>query len=178
MEEFAGIRRLLVRCRKSGSTTHHRHARQLAYDGRHVHPDAIAVASVGKEVHSMRSPIIVGSLFIIAMLVATTNATPSVKWAAVNLTDTTMIAGTFVSGPVVFVHDDARMARGEPCTGVYRFVPGKGPGEEIVAFHCKPRWGKAPARFTAAMASRPDGPPVLTEYQFAGDEEAHIVPTR
>jgi hypothetical protein len=99
-----------------------------------------------------------------------------VKWAAVNLKDTTMIAGAFVSGPVVFVHDDARMARGEPCTTVHRFEPGKGAGEEIVAFHCKPRWGKAPARFTTATTSRPDGPPLLTEYQFAGDEEAHLVP--
>lgn len=123
----------------------------------------------------MRSRIFVGSLFVVGLIVAT-NATPSVKWAAVNLKDTTMIAGTFVSGPVIFVHDDARMARGEPCTSVHRYEPGQGPGEEIVAFHCKPRWGKAPARFTAATITRPDGPPVLTEYQFAGDEEAHIVP--
>ena len=124
----------------------------------------------------MRSRIFVASLFLLGFVVATTNARSSVKWAAVNLTDTTMIAGKFVSGPVVFVHDDARMARGEPCTTVHRFEPGKGPGEEIVAFHCKPRWGKAPNRFTAATNTRPDGPPVLTEYQFAGDEEAHIVP--
>ena len=124
----------------------------------------------------MRSRIVVGSLFLIGLAVATTNATPAVKWAAVNLKDTTMIAGAFVSGPVVFVHDDARMARGEPCTSVHRYEPGKGPGEEIVAFHCKPRWTSAPKRFTAATTSRPDGPPVLTEYQFAGDEEAHGVP--
>ena len=124
----------------------------------------------------MRSRIFVGSLIFIGLIVATTSATPSVKWAAVNLKDATLIAGSFVSGPVVFVHDDARMARGEPCTSVHRYEPGKGPGEEIVAFHCKPRWGKAPARFTAATITRPDGPPVLTEYQFAGDEEAHIVP--
>jgi hypothetical protein len=129
----------------------------------------------------MRSPIIAGSLVLLACLsigasVAGSAANPAVKWAVVNLKDTTMIAGRFVSGPVVFVHDDARMARGEPCTGVHRFVEGKGPAEEIVAFHCTPRWGTAPARFTTAVTTRPDGPPVLTEYQFAGDEEAHIVP--
>ena len=123
----------------------------------------------------MRSRIFVGSLFVVGLIVAT-SATPSVKWAAVNLKDATVIAGAFVSGPVVFVHDDARMARGEPCTSVHRYEPGKGLGEEIVAFHCTPRWGTAPARFTAATDTRPDGPPVLTEYQFAGDEEAHIVP--
>lgn len=131
----------------------------------------------------MRPRIFVGSLLLLASLpigiVMATGATnPALKWAIVNLKDTTMIAGSFVSGPVVFVHDDARMARDEPCTSVHRFDAGKGPGEEIVAFHCKPRWGAAPERFTTAIRSQPDGPPILTEYQFAGDEEAHGVPKK
>jgi hypothetical protein len=129
----------------------------------------------------MRSRTIVGSLLVLIALVtvaARGSAAPAVKWAAVNLTDTVMIAGAFVSGPVVFVHDDNRMARGEPCTTVHRFEADKGVGEEIVAFHCKPRWGKAPGKFTKATTRLPDGPPVLTEYQFAGDEEAHIVPSK
>ena len=131
----------------------------------------------------MRSRFFVGSLAFIASLtlgVAATRtaADPAGKWAAVNLKYTTVIAGAFVSGPVVFVHDDARMARGEPCTSVHRFDSAKGPGEEIVAFHCKPRWTNAPGKFTTATTSRPDGPPVMTEYQFAGDEEAHGIPAR
>ena len=100
------------------------------------------------------------------------------KWALVNLTETTWIAGRFVTGPVMFEHDDARMARGEPCTRVLRFNPGKGPAEELVAFHCKPRWGQAPDKFTAATSRLPDGMRVLTEYQFAGDDEAHGVPVK
>lgn len=130
----------------------------------------------------MRSRIIVGSLVIagltFGMAATRTAADPALKWAAINLKDTTVIAGAFVSGPVVFVHDDAKMARGGPCTSVHRYDPGKGVGEEIVAFHCKPRWTKAPGRFTTASASQVDGPPVMTEYQFAGDEEAHGVPTK
>ena len=128
----------------------------------------------------MRSRLIGGSLLALATLILLTPRTiaaPAVKWAAVNLTDTTWIAGAFVSGPVVFVHDDNKMARGEPCTSVHRFEPGKGVGEELVAFHCKPRWGKAPSSFTKGVSRMPDGPPVLIEYQFAGDEEAHLVPT-
>ena len=127
----------------------------------------------------MRSRILVGSLVLVGLVITAARiaADPALKWAIVNLKDTTLIAGSFVSGPVVFVHDDARMARGEPCTSVHRFVPDKGPAEQIVAFHCKPRWGAAPARFTTATTRRPDGPPVLTEYQFAGDEEAHMVPS-
>ena len=131
----------------------------------------------------MRSRIIVGALVFGAsltfgMAATRTSADPALKWAAVNLKQTTMIAGAFVSGPVVFVHDDAKMAAGGPCTSVHRFEPGKGVGEEIVAFHCKPRWTKAPGQFTSAITTRPDAPPIMTEYQFAGDEEAHGVPAK
>lgn len=131
----------------------------------------------------MRSRAIVGSLMLVAIVMfafaaSRTAATPALKWAAVNLKDTTQIAGKFVSGPVVFVHDDAKMERGAPCTSVHRYDAEKGLGEEIVAFHCKPRWTSAPGRFTTATTSRPDGPPVMTEYQFAGDEEAHGIPTK
>lgn len=129
----------------------------------------------------MKSRIIAATLVVAAGLVFTVSrstAAPAVKWAAVNLIDTVSIAGKFVSGPVVFVHDDERMARGEPCTSVHRFEKDRGVGEELVAFHCTPRWGKAPGQFTQATVRTPDGLPVLTEYQFAGDEEAHQVPGR
>lgn len=128
----------------------------------------------------MRSRIIAGSLVVLGVVIATAHsaADPALKWAVVNLKDTTVIAGAFVSGPVVFVHDDAKMARGGPCTSVHHFDAQKGVGEQIVAFHCKPRWTKAPARFTQATMTRSDAPPVMTEYQFAGDEEAHGIPAR
>ena len=128
----------------------------------------------------MRSRIIVGSLALAAIAIAgsRTAADPALKWAIVNLKDTTVIAGAFVSGPVVFVHDDAKMARGGPCTSVHEFDAKKGPGKEIVAFHCTPRWTKAPPRFTQSTVSQPDGPKVMVEYQFAGDEEAHGIPTQ
>ena len=130
----------------------------------------------------MRSRIGISSLVVLFIMTigfaaARTAAAPAIKWAAVNITETTVIAGAFVSGPVVFVHDDARMARGEPCTSVHRFDSEKGPQEEIVAFHCRPRWTTAPDRFTNATTRKPDGPPVMTEYQFAGDDEAHGIPT-
>jgi hypothetical protein len=128
----------------------------------------------------MRSRIIVSSLIACAAFTvgigARSSADPLVKWAAVNLTDTTLIAGHFVSGPVVFVHDDAKMERGLPCTSVHRFEAGRGIGEELVAFHCAPRWGKAPGQFTKAITTTPDGLRIMTEYQFAGDTEAHGVP--
>ena len=128
----------------------------------------------------MRSRIIAGSLVVFAALTIgvalPSGADPVVKWAAINLTDTLLVAGTFVSGPVVFIHDDAKMAQGAPCTSVHRYEAGKGVGEELVAFHCKPRRDKAPAQFTKAVTTTPDGLRIMTEYQFAGDTEAHGIP--
>ncbi|MEO8677847.1 MAG: hypothetical protein ABI665_02295 [Vicinamibacterales bacterium] len=129
----------------------------------------------------MRSRIFFGVLLLTAIgaLVARTAAESSLKWAIVNLTEPTLIAGKLVSGPVVFVHDDDKMVRGEACTSVHRFSPVTGVAEEIVAFHCKPRLGDdAPAKFTATISREAPGPSTLTEYQFAGDTEAHGVPAR
>lgn len=124
----------------------------------------------------MRSRILVGALLLTAIVAVGTRlaAAPSLKWAIVNLSQPTMIAGTLVTGPVMFVHDDAKMARGEACTTVHRFWP-TGPAEPLVAFHCKPRWVQGPGKFTATVKEAA-GTRTLTEYQFAGDAEAHGVP--
>jgi hypothetical protein len=70
------------------------------------------------------------------------------------------------------------MARGEPCTSVQLFSPGEGPAEEIASFHCIPRARSVVSTFT--IRTRPNTEHgfgcVLTEYQFAGDGEAHGVP--
>jgi hypothetical protein len=131
----------------------------------------------------MRSRLIVGSLL---MTVAFTTAAlasgdrrPSRQWAAVYLSEPTLVGSTIVQGPVLFVHDDAKMARGEPCTTVQLFNPGEGPAETIASFHCIPRQASAPKVFR--IETRPNTEwgfgCVLVEYQFAGDREAHGVPT-
>jgi hypothetical protein len=100
------------------------------------------------------------------------------KWAAVYLSEPTLIGAAIVQGPVVFVHDDAKMARGEPCTSVLLFEPGKGPIEEVAAFHCIPERRPVVHKFT--LTTRPNVELgfgcVLVEYQFAGDAEGHGVP--
>jgi hypothetical protein len=132
----------------------------------------------------MRSRLFLGSTLMVAILAAGTVATSgdsvgsSRQWAAAFLTEPTLIGSTIVQGPVLFVHDDARMARGEPCTSVQLFNPGEGPAEEIASFHCTPRARAAVRTFT--IRTRPNTEYgfgcVLTEYQFAGDTEAHGVP--
>jgi hypothetical protein len=99
---------------------------------------------------------------------------PARQWAIGYLSEPTLIGSTIVQGPVLFTHDDARMARGEPCTTVRLFEPARGPVEEIAAFHCIPTVRKAVGAFT--VRTRPNTALgfgwVLTEYQFAGDVEA------
>lgn len=100
--------------------------------------------------------------------------------AVVFLASPTLIGSTIVQGPVQFTHDEERMSRGEPCTTVRLYEPGKGPLEEIASFHCIPRKDDAPHRFT--IRTEPNMELgygcVLTEYQFAGDSEAHGVPAK
>ena len=131
----------------------------------------------------MRSRFAVGLLLITAVFTSAALASgdrrPSRQAAAVYLWEPTLIGSTFVQGPVLFVHDDAKMARGEPCTTVRLFNPGEGPGETIASFHCIPR--RAPVLNKFRVETRPNTELgfgcVLVEYQFAGDPEAHVVPT-
>jgi hypothetical protein len=132
----------------------------------------------------MRSRILVGTLFLVGVLAAGTVAmsgdagAPLRQSAFVYLTEPTLIGSTLVEGPVLFTHDDAKMARGEPCTTVYLVEPARGPAEGIASFHCIPTPRKVVHKFT--ITTRPNTALgfgcVLTEFQFAGDSEGHGVP--
>jgi hypothetical protein len=101
------------------------------------------------------------------------------QWAVVYLAEPTLVGSTIVQGPVLFTHDDIKMARGEPCTTVHLFDPARGPIEEVASFHCVPVPRPAVRKFT--LRTQPNVELgfgcVLTEYQFAGDNEGHGVPT-
>jgi hypothetical protein len=81
-------------------------------------------------------------------------------------------------GPVLIVHDDAKMAQGLPCTTFYRFDPAKGPKEELVSFHCRPIRRVAADHTTLTAVKTASGCPRMTEYQIGGDAEAHGIPTK
>jgi hypothetical protein len=57
-------------------------------------------------------------LVVIASTVQTSASGPVRQSAIVYLKEPTLIGVTIVQGPVLFVHDNAKMARGEPCTSV------------------------------------------------------------
>ena len=118
---------------------------------------------------------LLASVLAVSMLAA---VRPAKKSAVVTFTTTTIIAGAAALGTVVFEHDDARMARGEPCTTVYDFHPATNTrGNVIVEFMCLPRERPVASKFEA-ICSRASigGPDKLVEYQFAGDREGHGVP--
>ena len=103
---------------------------------------------------------------------------PRRQSAVIYLNEPTLVGSTIVPGPVLFVHDEERMARGEPCTTIRLFEPGNGPTESLVSFHCIPTRRPTARAFT--IRTRPNTADgfgcVLTEYQFAGDSEGHGVP--
>ena len=134
----------------------------------------------------MRSRIIVGSLLLLGVFAAATIATsgggvaPPRQWGIATFTDPVMVTDQILMGPYLIVHDDAKMERGEACTSFYRFDPAKGPQEEILSFHCTPATRLPVDKLTLTKSERKTASGIarLTEYQFAGDCEAHAIPTK
>ena len=105
-----------------------------------------------------------------------TNAANAAKKerAVMNFNQPVKLMGLTLKGEYLFVHDDLAMARGEACTFVY-----KGSAETqsklVLSFHCAPveRTKVASFTFRTTLVS---GQSELTEIQFAGSSEAHLVP--
>jgi hypothetical protein len=101
------------------------------------------------------------------------------QWAIVNILDPVSVKGEIVMGPVMIVHDDEKMARGEPCTTFYRFDAARGPREELVSFHCTPVQRSVAGTTKLTLQHGIEGAcKRLIEYQFAGDTEAHGIPSK
>ena len=134
----------------------------------------------------MRSRIIVGSLLLLGVLAAGTIATsgdgvaPPRQWGIATFSDPVLVTNQILMGSYLIVHDDAKMARGEPCTTFYRFDPAKGPQEEAVSFHCTPATRNLTDKLllTRSEFRSAVGIARLTEYQFAGDCEGHGIPSK
>lgn len=132
----------------------------------------------------MRSRILVVSVVLIGLLGVGALASHAGdiagarQWSIVNFPEPVLVKDQVVMGSVLIVHDSEKMARGEACTRFYRFERGVGPKEEIVSFHCKPVARAAVAQTTFAVVDSPAGCKRLTEYQIAGDTEAHGIPAK
>ena len=132
----------------------------------------------------MRARVFIGAVLIIAGFACGTFAAgdhdhgTAQQWAIAYLLEPALVGSTIVKGPVLFVHDAGKMARGEPCTSVRLLEPISGSFEEIASFRCISRPGTLKSHFTlTAQRQLTDGIGcVLTAYQFAGDPEVHGVP--
>ena len=132
----------------------------------------------------MKMRIIVGAIVLIGVLGVGTYASHAGdiagrrQWTIVNFVDPVQVKDQIVMGPVLIVHDDEKMARGEACTTFYRFEPGKGPREALLSFHCTPVAKTAVSQTTLNIVDTPTGCKRLIEYQIGGDPEAHGIPMK
>ena len=127
----------------------------------------------------MKSLILLAALLVAvtisgSSLVASKAAPSGKKQALMQFTEPVQLMGVVLKGEYLFVHDDEAMARGEVCTFVYK---GNSPASNklVVSFHCIPAERLKVASFTVRMATV-SGFQQLTEFQFAGETEAHMVP--
>ena len=86
-----------------------------------------------------------------------------------------LVGKAILQGRYVIEHDNARMARGEPCTHIYAFNDRETP---VVAFHCTHLERERAAQNQVVLVSTSDAGIVrLTEFQFAGETGAHGHPS-
>jgi hypothetical protein len=133
----------------------------------------------------MKSRLLLGGLLVVGLFSVGTVASRGTEvasqhqWTLVNFANPVRVQGLFLMGPYLIVHDDAKMARGEACTSIYRFDRQTGPKEKVLEFHCRPAQREVCATSKFTIKSDPNGGvPHLAEYQFAGDSEGHGVPQK
>lgn len=104
---------------------------------------------------------------------------PEIQKAVVEFTEPIKLLGAVLKGDYLFLHDEAKMARGEPCTWVYaRGDTGKF-DKLVVSFHCIPVTREEPSEQFKVIISATNpaiGLPEVLEYRFAGSTEGHKVP--
>jgi hypothetical protein len=119
-------------------------------------------------------------LLVIASLLLFGAATDAshIKAARVTFATPTVVCGMTLVGDYVIVHDEEKMAAGEPCTTIYRM--GGPEAKAVVSFHCVPHRAATVnvATLTTVNASRFGNHWVqrLVEFQLPGETEAHGVP--
>ena len=132
----------------------------------------------------MKTRIIVGVVVLIGVLGVGTYPSRAGavagrrQWTIVNFVDPVQVQDQIVMGPVLIVHDDEKMSRGEACTTFYRFEAGKGPKQELISFHCQPSTKTVVAQTTLSIVDTPAGCKRLVAYQIGGDAEAHEIPAK
>jgi len=102
--------------------------------------------------------------------------------AVVEIPDKTRLLKAELLGKYIFVHDDEKMASGEPCFYVYRYSeditgqPEIKPENLVVSFHCQPVERPKVNQPVLTYGVVRNGLFELREIQFACSFEGHRVP--
>lgn len=94
--------------------------------------------------------------------------------AVIKFSQPVHLLGATLIGQYLFVHDDEAKMRGEACTFVYR-GDAELPKKLVVSFYCRPAPRGKAAKFTVRTLMTLPGQYELTEFQFGGATEAHVV---
>jgi hypothetical protein len=96
--------------------------------------------------------------------------------AVVNFDQPVHLMNVTLKGEYLLVHDDAEMAQGEACTFIYKGL-NETPKKLVASFHCVPSARAKAESFRMQLSLVSPGEYALTEFQFAGSTEAHLVPS-
>lgn len=142
--------------------------------------------NIGQEAYVMKRFFALFAVFCAATLGSSSQLTSangpgvSVKQSAVvEFTTPVKLMNEILKGEYMFVHDEEMMEAGENCTFVYKMAGGK-PVKLVVSFHCIPVPRPKVENFTMRSWLLSTKPPLqeLQEYQFAGSNEGHQVPSK
>lgn len=104
-------------------------------------------------------------------------AAPRKETAVVEFAETVKLTGVLLRGQYLLVHDEERMARGEPCTWVYSGTE-INDAKLVASFHCihVDREKTETLKVSFKRNVSPYATPEITEIQFAGSKDGHKVP--
>ena len=110
--------------------------------------------------------------------------TPKKEMAVVDLPDKTKMMKEILQGKYIFVHDEERMAKGEPCFYIYKYsqdAAGKPEVKDenlVLSFHCQHlERAKAPQIvMTYVMVAGQSDLFEIKEVQFANSTAVHRLP--
>ena len=124
-------------------------------------------------------PVITAVVIALGMVVGVSGADirPTKEYAKVKFLDPVRILDNVLMGEYLIEHDTDRMARGGPCTYIYKFSDRTKP---VVTFHCRHLNRAKSSRATVTVRRAYDMSPtrgfIMTEFQFAGSADGHGVP--
>lgn len=126
--------------------------------------------------------LILAAVLISTGALAATAAPADKEMAVVDLPDKTVLVKSVLQGKYIFLHDDSKMGKGEPCFYVYEYSqdqagqPEVRPDKLVVSFHCQRVQHEKATHIVLTYGMTGSGMFELREIQFAGTTEGHRVP--